>query len=193
MKTQIKFDAWRWEFKDREFWLCLRIPLECRALARNFVQTASNALHVADLKLYRPKRSRDANAYFWALCGKLAAVTRIPKNDLYREYIKEIGGNFEILPIRLDAVDTFIETWGKIGLGYVCDRTGSSKLQGYENIICYYGSSTYDTAQMSRLIDLVVYDCQSQGIETLPPQKIAAMMEDWDAQRNKKNKNQPVG
>lgn len=191
---KIKFDAPGWEFKDGQFWLCLRIPTESRPMARNFSQTARTAFYDADIKLHRERRSLDANAYFWALCGKLAEVTRIPKNDIYKEYIKEIGGNFEILPVRLDAVERFIEAWGNAGLGYVCDRTGSSKLCGYENIICYYGSSTYDTAQMSRLIDLVVYDCQSQNIEVLPPQKLAAMMEDWtNAQTNKSAGNQQGG
>lgn len=42
-----------------------------------------------------------------------------------------------------------------------------------------HGSSTYDTAQMSRLIDLIVQDCREQGIETLPPDKLAGMMEEW--------------
>lgn len=190
---KIKFDKPGWEFKDGEFWLRLRIPTESRPMARNFAQTARTAFYDADVKLHRERRSLDANAYFWALCGKLAEVTRIPKNDIYKEYIKEIGGNFEILPIRLDAVDKFIEAWGNAGLGYVCDRTGSSKLKGYENIICYYGSSTYDTAQMSRLIDLVVYDCKSQDIETLPPQKLAAMLEDWNAQKNKSTGDQQGG
>lgn len=54
------------------------------------------------LKLFRKKRSLDANAYFWVLCGKLAAKTRQNKSDIYRQLIKEIGDNFEIVPIRND-------------------------------------------------------------------------------------------
>lgn len=191
---KIKFDASRWEFKDGQFWLCLRIPTESRPMARNFAQTARDAFYDADIKLHRERRSLDANAYFWALCGKLAEVTRIPKTDIYRQYIKEIGGNCEIYPVRLEAVERFIEVWGKAGLGYVCDRTGSSEYEGFENIICYYGSSTYDTAQMSRLIDLVVQDCIAQGIEVLPPHKLAAMMEEWtNAQTDKSTSNQQSG
>ena len=43
----------------------------------------------------------------------------------------------------------------------------------------YYGSSTYDSAQMSRLIDLVVQECQAQGIETKTPEELALLKEDW--------------
>ena len=37
----------------------------------------------------------------------------------------------------------------------------------------------YDTAQMSRLIDLIAQDCKSQGIETLTPDKLDAMKVKW--------------
>ena len=68
--------------------------------------------------------------------------------------------------------------WEHNGLGWQTD-TMSSKLPGCVRVVLYYGSSTYDTAQMSRLIDLIVQDCREQGIETLPQEKLAGMMEEW--------------
>jgi hypothetical protein len=53
----------------------------------------------------------------------------------------------------------------------------------------YYGSSTYNTRQMSRLIDSVVEDCKAVGVETLSPDRLESMKEDWNAQRNKGNGN----
>ena len=46
-------------------------------------------------------------------------------------------------------------------------------------MVLYYGSSTYDGNQMSRLIDLVIQDCKGCGIETLPPERLAGMIEEW--------------
>lgn len=46
-------------------------------------------------------------------------------------------------------------------------------------IRAYYGSSQYSTKQMSRLLDSIVQDCKDLGIETLPPEKLAAMKEEW--------------
>ena len=43
----------------------------------------------------------------------------------------------------------------------------------------YYGSSTFDTKQMSRLIDNIVQDCKAVGIETLTPQQLDALKEGW--------------
>lgn len=125
-----------------------------------------------------------ATARRLALLGKLAEVLNIPTKELYRELIRGIGGNFEILPLRKDAVETFCAAWEHNGIGWVTDRTGTSKLKGYENVIAYYGSSSYDGKQMANLINLLVEECKEQGIETLPPHKLAALQEDWNAQKD---------
>lgn len=54
-----------------------------------------------------------------------------------------------------------------------------SKLPGCTTVIAWYGSSTYDTRQMSALIDHLVQDCRALDIETLPPDKLAALLEEW--------------
>lgn len=43
----------------------------------------------------------------------------------------------------------------------------------------YYGSSTYDTAQMSRLINIIVEECKAQGIETRTPDEISKLVSLW--------------
>ena len=50
---------------------------------------------------------------------------------------------------------------------------------GYHYIRSYYGSSTYTTDEMSRLLDAVIEDCKAQGIETLPPDEIEHLKEMW--------------
>lgn len=46
-------------------------------------------------------------------------------------------------------------------------------------MVLYYGSSTFDTKQMARLIDNIVQDCKALGIETLTPQQLDALKEEW--------------
>ena len=46
-------------------------------------------------------------------------------------------------------------------------------------IRAYYGSSTYNTKQMARLIDSIVEDCKAVGIETLTPATLDAMKDAW--------------
>ena len=42
-------------------------------------------------------------------------------------------------------------------------------------MILYYGSSTYDTQQMSLLIDHIVQDAKALGIETMTPAELEAL------------------
>lgn len=128
---------------------------------------------------HRKKRSLDSNAYAWVLMDRLSEKLRIPKEQIYRQYIKDIGGVSETICIKTDGVQKLCEAWHKNGLGWLT-ATFPSDTQGYTNVILYYGSSTYDTRQMSRLIDMIVHDCKEQGIETANPEELRALLASWD-------------
>lgn len=132
------------------------------------------------VKQHRNRRSLDANAYFWTLMNKLSVLFGFSSVQLYRELIKDVGGNYYIIPCRLEAKDRFIQIWESNGIGWVCDDLQSSKLKGYTNIMCYYGSSQYDSAQMSRLIQLAVQECKQHGIETASPEELSLLLEAWE-------------
>lgn len=127
---------------------------------------------------HRKKRSLDANGYFWVLCDKLAMATGAKKEDIYRREIKFIGGNSEVVCVRAEAADKLRSGWEHNGIGWVTDVT-PSKIDGCVNVILYYGSSTYDTVQMSRLIDSLIEECKAQGIQVITPDEIAEMMSRW--------------
>jgi hypothetical protein len=134
--------------------------------------------YILTVKEHKQKRSLNANSYFWELCGKLAEKTHIPKTEIYRSYIKEIGGNSEIICIQDKALKHFREIWeqGHIGrFTEICD----SKLKGCTNVIVYYGSSDYDTTTMSRLIEMVVQDCIEQEISTYNQAELQKLCEEW--------------
>ena len=119
-----------------------------------------------EIKKAAAKRSKDANALAWVLLDKLAEKTRIPKTELYRSAIREIGGVSETVCVQDKAVERLCSGWQKNGIGWQTE-TMPSKIPGCANVILYYGSSTYDTAQMSRLLDLIIQECEQQGIPTL--------------------------
>ena len=132
-----------------------------------------------EVKPYREKRSLDANAYFWVLCDKLAEKLNTTKEEIYRHSIREIGGVSEVVCVKNEAVDHLCEGWRQNGIGWQTD-TFPSKIEGCTNVVLYYGSSTYDTAQMSRLISNIVQDCKAVGIEVRTPEEIANMLSIWD-------------
>lgn len=131
-----------------------------------------------EAKKHKNKRSLDANAYCWVLLGELAKKTNLKPVDVYKMAIKDIGV-YEVLPIKDIAVEKFTEAWQKNGIGWVCETIGKSKLEGYTNVKAYYGSSSYDSKEMSRLIDSIVEDCKLQGIPTDTPEQIARYKEAW--------------
>lgn len=131
-----------------------------------------------DIKRWREKRSLDANAYFWVLCDKLAEKTGQTKKDIYRACIRDIGGNSETVCVLEKASEKLMSAWEKNGLGWQTDSF-DSKLDGCINVVLYYGSSTYDKAQMARLIDNVVQDCKAVGIETMTPDQLDRLKEEW--------------
>ena len=131
-----------------------------------------------EIKPFRKRRSLDANAYFFVLADKLAEKLNISKVEVYRNAIREIGGVSETVCVKNEAVDKLCEAWSEKGIGWQTD-TFTSKIEGCTNVILYYGSSTYDTAQMSRLISNIVQDCKDQGIETATPNEIANLLSLW--------------
>ena len=118
------------------------------------------------------------------LCLKLPFESRQAARDFvlkmkaekkYRaELIKDIGGNHEVTPIKAEAVERWVKIWQGKGIGFIAEDLGESKIPGYHNIRNFYGSSTYDKAQMGRLLDMLIADCKENGIETLTPEDIHA-------------------
>lgn len=153
------------------------------AAAASYIDSLTDGkTYVLTIKEHKRRRSLDANAYAWVLLSKLAERLHEPKTDIYRRYIPEIGGNSETVCVQDQAVDRLTEGWEHNGLGWQAEKM-PSKLPGCTNVILYYGSSTYDTAQMSRLIDLIVQDCEALGIETKDPAEIERLVAEWGLEK----------
>ena len=131
-----------------------------------------------EIKPYRQRRSLDANAYAWTLINKLAERLNKPPNEIYREAIRDIGGNSEVVCVKNPAVKKLRQGWQRNGIGWMTE-TIPSKIDGCTNVILYYGSSVYDTKQMAQLIDVIVEECKEQGIETKTPNQIAELKALW--------------
>lgn len=136
-----------------------------------------------EVKEVKKKRSLDSNAYAWVLLGKLQDKLNIPKEDIYRDLIQNIG-SYEVIPIKDEAVEKFRQAWSKNGLGWVTETT-QSKLKGFTNVLAYYGSSMYNTKEMSRFIELIVQECKQLDIETKSQSEIDSLLKSWDSDTNR--------
>ena len=134
---------------------------------------------VVTVKRYHKKRSLDANAYFWKLCDEVAKAIGSTKEAVYRQKIKDVGV-FEIVPIRADAVEEFKNRFAKNGIGWFAESLEGSKLEGYQRVMIFFGSSTYNTAEMSRIIEAIIEDCNELGIPTLSTNEIKSLCENYN-------------
>lgn len=172
---QADVTAARWQQDSDGAWLCLRVQSPRAAMAV-CDELQPDKQYVAQIK--RKGRSLDANAYAWVLMDKLAAHYGATKEGIYQEEIRQIAGVSDIVCVQEKAADELMRRWSGRGLGWMAEKA-PSKLPGCVNVTLWYGSSTYDTEQMSRLIDQIVADCREAGIETMTPQELDALKSRW--------------
>jgi hypothetical protein len=143
-----------------------------------------------ELKEFKEKRSLNANAYCWVLCDKIAKElskdgTVTTKEIVYKDAITQIG-SFEPMIIEEKAFENFERIWSRQGLGFIVQEV--SRKDKCIRVNCYYGSSTYNTKEMSLLINLLVELAESLNIETKSENEINSLLRSWDKSGNKRFK-----
>lgn len=125
-----------------------------------------------EIKEYHKKRSLNANAYAWALIGKIADVLRSSKDEIYLEMLKKYGQS-EIVSVLSDINVT--------GYFKYFEEIATVKLQGknFTHYKVFKGTSEYNTAEMAVFIDGVISEADELGIDTLPPNEIEKIKSLW--------------
>lgn len=135
---------------------------------------------------FRKKRSLDANAYMWVLCQKIAEVMNVSSFAVYQKAIMDKGVS-EPLKLSRKALNTLLahqEDEKALFRGF--REFSSETVDGmeYVKVLAYFGSSTYDTKQMSILIDSIVCEAKELDIETETPEEIERMKKEWGVDFN---------
>ena len=114
-----------------------------------------------EVKKYREKRSLDANALLWKCIGDLAAALRSDKWDVYLQMLKRYG-KFTYICVKPAVVDAVKAQWRE------CEEIGEIDINGQKSVqlLCYFGSSTYNTKEFSVLLDGVMSEMEEMGIPT---------------------------
>ena len=132
-----------------------------------------------EVKQWREKRSKNANAYMWVLCEKIAQTQGIGAEEVYRHNIREVGV-FKDDEVDVEDVKWRCTSWGMLGKGWIAERVDFTPDGKREIIRFYYGSSQYNSQQMARLIDNIVQDAQALGIPTDPREELDRLIKEWD-------------
>ena len=130
---------------------------------------------------YRKKRSLSANALLWACLGELATVLRTDKWEVYLLMLKRYG-KFTYICVKPNVVEAVKAQWRE------CEEVGKISLNGQDavQLICYFGSSTYNTQEMSVLLDGVISEMKEIGLQPPMSSEMKRALEEWDAEHNNK-------
>lgn len=160
---------------------CPRIVLEVNGISiPQLVRLREDGKLDISMKKYSSRRSLDANAYYWKLLGELARILGTSNEELHNMLLESYGtlaededgnGIVHFLPETEDYQRYKHEHYKPTG--EVIEYGGMRFCKFYR----IKGSSQYNTREMSRLIDGLIYECKSMDIETLPPKQIERMME----------------
>ena len=127
---------------------------------------------VFEIKEHREKRSLTANAYAWALIGKIADVLRTSKDEVYLLMLKRYGQSEVVSVLSFIDVSGYFKYYEKIGSGTVQGKE-------FSHYRIFRGSSEYDSKEMAILIDGIISEAKELEIETLPPREIERLKKAW--------------
>ena len=135
------------------------------------------------VKKWRKKRSINANNYFWKLLSEYSEEKNVDTIEEYKERVKRLG-IFRRFRIEDKDKKTFEIMWQDKGIAWFCETADTEYIGDIEFKIinAYYGSSSFNSKQMSRLINDLVEDCKEVGIETKSDAEIKSLLESWDKQ-----------
>ena len=136
----------------------IKSPVKARQMILTVREKQIDKL-VIEVDKPRNRRSLRSNSFMWEICGRIAEVTK--------SGIRQTGNYYE-LAIEEDKIDHFKGVWKGHGEGWFADVIDYYEDKpGFKRVFAYYGSSQYDTQQMSQLIDFILDGAKDLGIEVL--------------------------
>lgn len=165
------------EFGKVDLHLTLNGMQDALKIAEKFDSLQGEQIDLSVSK-HREKRSKDANSYFYVLCGKIADNQGLSKDEVhdreicrYGQYLLDNNGNITWCLIPADAktrdMDVILKPTGKT-------ENKNGLLYAWHAIM--KPSHLYDTREMAILIDGVISDAKELGIEVLSPDEIKRMV-----------------
>ena len=125
-----------------------------------------------EIKEYRKKRTLDQNALYWATLTELAKKLGVSNNYAHNMMLRRYGSveDFDDFPGMMILPDTD-EAQKKADEAETYHLKPTSEVKRgkdgrfYRTYLLLRGSSTYDTAEMTRLIDGLVDEAKQVGVE----------------------------
>ncbi len=156
-----------------------RIPKECISELATF---KDKVISLA-IKIFRKDKSLTANGYLWLLCGRLAETLNTTKWEVYKHELKKWSSEFTYMVVEPKTAEYLKANEDEEGADFrVVEILNEGELNGKKavQVLAYLGSHTFDSKQMSVLIDGVVQDCKELNITTKSDEEIERLVKEWN-------------
>lgn len=152
-----------------------------------------------EVRPYRKARTRQQNAYYWALLTQVADRMRISKTEAHNRMLRDYGQleivEGEVLYVMVpdtDAGERKTLSDAKYHLRPTSQVRPGDGDHGYRAYQLLRGSSSYNTAEMSVLLDGLIQEAKNLGIETATPDEIARMREEDRRHERRRRQRDPA-
>lgn len=170
----------KWTVDSGGAWISFQVPTvqEAREQCDKMIP---GKLYDLQIKEYTKKRSLCANALMWKVLGEMAEALakenpKITPDAIYRQYIRDTG-NYYVAEVWDDQLEKFTKSWSAHGIGWFAEATEpAEEADGFTKwtVRMWYGSSQYDSMEMSRLLDAILQDAHAIGLAS---DNVTALME----------------
>lgn len=151
-----------------------RITIELDTDFREGFESLKDADIEVNVKKWREKRSKDANAYFHLLVNEIAEARGVSDDEVKRMLVVDYGTlerdadgmvvGFKLPPsVNVDAIYPYTKYYKQV------EENGRM----FNCYLVYKRSSEMDSKEMSRLIDGAVTEAKELGIDTDTPEQRA--------------------
>ena len=128
-----------------------------------------------EIKEFRPHRSKDANALLWACIGDIAKAITSDPWSVYLRMLRRYG-KFTQIVVTPGAVEAVKKQWRE------AEVIGDYEVNGKKAVcmLCYYGSSTYDSKEMSALLDGVLSEMDEMHLQKPASSTLQRAIDEWE-------------
>lgn len=126
------------------------------------------------IKEFKENRTDRQNRLLWECIGQIAAELRADKWDVYLKMLRRYG-KYTYICVIPEAVEAIKKQWRE------CEEIGDIDINGRKSVqlLCYFGSSTYDKKEFSVLMDGVISEMKEMGLTTPSERELERYIEAW--------------
>lgn len=153
----------------------IEVPLNLLDKLKKIVD--KEGMKSVEIKTERKSRSLNSNAYFWTLVNKIAVAMKSTDDEIYIDMLHKYGTK-EYVACLPDIIPELKKAFK------IVETVSKTVINGKWGVTLRLirGSSTYDTKEMSTLIEGIVDEAKILQIETLSPKDLKIMNDSWEGQ-----------